>query len=432
MSESVIMLFANAFILIFPLFLLQLLEDRPFYRRYRYLILTALGVVTSVMLMNAPVRSAPDAAIDFRYLPLLFLQLYYGYAYSVPLAAVLTAYAALGGENAATAALPAVLLLVPNRWFARRSLGSDARMRLAAALSAGYSLFAFFAGYALGDRAAPLAPFPILQDTIVHAGAACLAVVLAEQVRFNAYVKRLRQDKLSERLEKYNLVSQLAASISHEVRNPLTVTRGFLQLLQNEAIAGEQRQRYLRYAIAELDRAQDIISDYLSFAKCHNGGDAKVPFDQKDELLHLVNILTPYANIYSVRLELQFDEDCRIEANVGKYKQTVINLCKNGIESMPDGGLLRLSLRKLPEGNESLLVIEDTGVGMDRDQIERIGKAYETTKEKGTGLGLIVAMRMIEEMRGTIEFYSVKDVGTRVTVRLPLVRARESAEEAVG
>ncbi|MBT2690694.1 HAMP domain-containing histidine kinase [Bacillus sp. ISL-47] len=218
--------------------------------------------------------------------------------------------------------------------------------------------------------------------------------------------------------EKMEVVSQLAASISHEVRNPMTVTRGFLQLLKDPAIDEAKRAYYLETALEELDRAESIISDYLTFAKPHLN--EMVKLSVQVEVRKAIDLITPYANHYSVEVIESLQEQLYIKGDSAKFQQCLLNLLKNGIEAMPDGGILHITSNE----NEKNLILQiaDTGLGMTPEQLKRLGEPYFSTKEgKGTGLGMMVVYRIIESMDGTIKAESKVNKGTQFTIRLPLM-----------
>jgi len=230
-----------------------------------------------------------------------------------------------------------------------------------------------------------------------------------------AYVKE-REDynRRLQRAEKLKVISDLAASVAHEVRNPLQVTRGFLQLLAEREVSN---RRYYDMAIEELDRASAIITDFLTFAKPDM--DEFTVLDLTDELEKINAIMTPHASLNGVALRFDVRDKLHIEGNSSRFKQAIINFIKNGIEAMENGG--ELAIQACREGDQAVIRIRDSGSGMDEEQIAKLGTPYFSTKTKGTGLGLMVAFRIIEAMNGTIAFKSETGKGTEVTLRFPVV-----------
>lgn len=221
------------------------------------------------------------------------------------------------------------------------------------------------------------------------------------------------------RMEHLSTVSQLAASISHEVRNPLSVTRGFLQLLNTPGLTADKQKDYIKISLEELDRAAGIITDYLSFARPVI--DETVPFSLYDELEYIAKMMIPYATIRDVRFQLLNEaEGVLLFGSTKKFRQALINLIKNGIEAMPRGGELRLSCTGSANGIAHI-EITDTGSGMDEEMLKRVGKPFFTTKEKGTGLGMMVAYSLIQGMNGEIEVSSKVGEGTCFSLYMPVI-----------
>ncbi|KKK36130.1 hypothetical protein WQ57_20940 [Mesobacillus campisalis] len=221
--------------------------------------------------------------------------------------------------------------------------------------------------------------------------------------------------------EKIEVISHLAASVSHEVRNPLTVTRGFLQMLKDPGIPEDKRQYYLETAIEELDRAEMIIKEYLSFSKPNH--DPAATLDVKAEIEKAVELLMPYANHSSVSVSSQLAKGLYISGEASKFQQCLLNIVKNGIEAMPDGGELTIQSFALSD-RFAVIKIKDNGIGMTPAEIAKLGEPYfSTKKEKGTGLGMMVVLKLIRELGGTLEASSTPMKGTLFTITIPLATA---------
>lgn len=215
--------------------------------------------------------------------------------------------------------------------------------------------------------------------------------------------------------EKINVVSELAASISHEVRNPMTVTKGFLQLLTRSDLSNEKRETYIKLSLAELERAEMIMNDYLSLTKSHK--ENIVINNLKEDFHYVINIIRPYSYIHNVEVIIEFNNKLNVRYDRNQFRQCLINIAKNGIEAMQESGKLYITLSSIK--NKVIIMIKDTGLGMTKDQIERLGTPYYTTKEKGTGLGMSVVYSAIQSMHGKIHVESEKGQGTRFTITLP-------------
>ncbi len=254
-----------------------------------------------------------------------------------------------------------------------------------------------------------------------------LIIILGRRLALNhrQVVKYSRELELFnnelQRSEKMEIISELAASVAHEVRNPLQVTRGFLQLLSEKASGSEEQ--YLSMALSELDRAANIITDFLTFAKPE--------FEQisilnvQDEFKHIESIMLPLCHLNGGQMIMEAGEGLWVRGNSSKFKQTFINIIKNSIESLGDEGTIHMIAYGV--GDKVYIHIKDDGEGMDQEVLNRLGEPYFSNKTKGTGLGLMVTFRIIESMQGEIHFESQKGAGTESVTMLPLADAPEGS-----
>jgi two-component system, sporulation sensor kinase B len=238
-----------------------------------------------------------------------------------------------------------------------------------------------------------------------------LLVAMLEWVRNSIAINQRIQ-----KAEKLELVSHLAASISHEVRNPLTVTRGFLQILESEDFSKEKKQEYFSLAKSELDRAEGIIRDYLTFAKPYPHKTEKLKVSE--EIHHILEIISPLANMNSVTIHTDL-KDGFIWGEAHLFHQCILNILKNGIESMElKGGTLKIDTRLV--GGIIVLTISDSGIGMTKEQISRLGEPYFSTRGKnGTGLGMMVVYSIVHSMKGKIQVSSQVGRGTTFVLKFP-------------
>lgn len=216
--------------------------------------------------------------------------------------------------------------------------------------------------------------------------------------------------------EKMQIVSHLASSVSHEVRNPLTVVRGFLQMMQQEELPEKQRKEFLKISIEEVDRANEIIKNYLTFAK--PSPNKLEIINMKDELHKTIQMITPLANLNAVNIDTDI-KDFFIKADGQLIQQCLLNITKNCIEAMPDSGHLSIKTKK--EDDFLILSISDNGIGMSKEDLTRLGEPYFTTKgREGTGLGMMAVFNIIEMMDGQLEVTSKVNEGTNFCIRFRL------------
>ena len=192
-------------------------------------------------------------------------------------------------------------------------------------------------------------------------------------------------EKEMTRMDQMNLVGEIAASIGHEVRNPMTTVRGFLQLLGEKNNPAKYND-YIPLMISELDRANHIISEFLSISR------TKVTEVEAHNLNDIVNNILPLIEVDAIRSEKSVNTQLTaipdLILNHKEIRQMILNLARNGLEAMVKGG--ELIIKTLSKDNEVILAIQDEGEGIKPDIIERLGTPFLTTKESGTGLGLSV------------------------------------------
>ncbi|MBD2865620.1 ATP-binding protein [Paenibacillus oceani] len=220
--------------------------------------------------------------------------------------------------------------------------------------------------------------------------------------------------------EKVNTISHVAASLAHEVRNPLTVVKGFLTLIRERPAPDEKVAHYIDISISEIQRTESILSEFLSISKPLSGGLERTNLS---ELLHIMmEVMSSYANMNNVGLEVsRSDYPVWIMANPDEIKQTLLNFIKNAVEACSAVSNGKVALRLDTNIQDALLFIEDNGIGMKQEQVNRLGSIYFTTKSSGTGLGLTFSYQVIRTLGGTISVHSEPGEGTQFTITLPLL-----------
>jgi two-component system sporulation sensor kinase B len=241
-----------------------------------------------------------------------------------------------------------------------------------------------------------------------------LAVYIIESIRRNADLKK---ELIFS--EKMNIASVISASVAHEIRNPLTSVRGFIQLLTQTELNPEKKQMYGEICLEEIDRAEQIINDYLSLAKPYPEVEEKL--DLGEEIQYICNVLTSLANLTGAEVEIKYDINLFVLGDRQKLRQSIINIAKNGIEAMENKrGILKIEAYR--RNNEVILSISDTGIGMTIDQINRLGVPYFSNKNKGTGLGMMVSFSFIKGMLGKINVKSELGKGTVFDISFPIIK----------
>lgn len=374
------------------------------------LIFSILVAITLVLCMSFPMYSDVNERNDLRFV-VLMIGIFYGggYATGIVLAMILLLYRWYFGGTGFYATAYEVLILLPMFLFAYpRFIQQDraGRMRLTWIMASGMSLIFILVDFLVME----LFKHTFYEFLTIFV-ASIVTVFLIETIRENAQLHMEAQQA-----EKYKILGELASSFAHEIRNPMQTNRGFLQLLLQSPIP-ETYKGYVRICLEEVDRTNDVITEYLSLAKPE--ADKKEPVDVCQKIQTVVKILYSYALERKVHIDIRLPEqECVILGHPQKMKQVFLNIIKNGIEAMPQGGTV--SIRVKQDSQHVMIQIQDEGVGMNEDEVKRLGQPFYSLKEKGTGIGLMVSYRIIESLHGKITVQSQKGEGTTFTIRFPL------------
>lgn len=214
------------------------------------------------------------------------------------------------------------------------------------------------------------------------------------------------------RLDRLDLAGQMAAAISHEVRNPLTTVRGYLQLMRRNSQTATESDR-LGLMIEELDRANGIITEFLALAKPQSDDRNQVTLGTIIE--RVAPLIEADCLLRGCSLELCLAETARLELDEKEIRQLLLNLARNGLDAMPNGG--RLTITTTGTEAEVRLTVTDQGSGIPPAALERIWDPFFTTKSSGTGLGLAVCHRIANNHNGHIWVDQTGPTGTTIVVR---------------
>ncbi len=226
--------------------------------------------------------------------------------------------------------------------------------------------------------------------------------------------ERKHKERLLRQSDKLSAVGQLAAGFAHEIRNPLTALKGFVQLLKSKSA---ENQNYYDIMLSELERMNYIVGEFILIAK--------PPQDKEFEyrsltamITDIVTVLDSQAILNNVEINCHFPQELpKVLCDEHQLKQVFVNLVKNAIEAMPEGGLLLITGELAEQGIR--IRFSDSGKGIAEDQLPRLGEPFYTTKEKGNGLGLMICHQIIENHKGKIHIESTLGAGTTVEIVLP-------------
>ncbi|MFC4319934.1 ATP-binding protein [Litchfieldia salsa] len=231
-----------------------------------------------------------------------------------------------------------------------------------------------------------------------------------------------KSNEIIQQSEKLSVVGELAAGIAHEIRNPLTSLKGFLQLIEHGTTDENARKSYSKVMLAEIERINKIVGELLFLSKPQ-----KVELAQcnlMNLLESVIFLLNTQAILYNIQIQLLGHDRGRnmvIYCDETKIKQVFINLLKNSIESMKVGGVIQIIVNTNDDNSVHIQVV-DQGYGIPKEKLEYIGKAFYSSKEGGTGLGLMVSRRIIHDHEGELTIDSLENQGTTVSVSLPVAR----------
>ncbi|MEH7501519.1 PAS domain S-box protein [Neobacillus drentensis] len=229
--------------------------------------------------------------------------------------------------------------------------------------------------------------------------------------------ERKQNEELLLRTEKLSVIGELAASIAHEIRNPLTSLKGFIQYLQPNI---SENSVFTDIMLSELDRINFIVSELLVLAKPQN-------LHVKPILLHniidnVIKLLESEANLKNIEIMKKIgNTPFVINCEENQLKHVFINIMKNSLDAISANGDISIQTKLLSE-NQVLIRFSDDGCGISPELLPRLGEPFYTTKEKGTGLGLLVSNKIIKDHQGSINITSEINKGTIVDIILPIFK----------
>lgn len=258
----------------------------------------------------------------------------------------------------------------------------------------------------------------LLRRSLIGVGVVVLALLVTLVVGVAVYARRLARARTALlRGETLASMGRMAAGIAHEIRNPLGIIKNSAQLLRRELQERGEDTDVVDFIPEEIDRLNDTLTAYLDFAR-----EAPLrlePVDLVGLLRRTLRLMHADLERSSVSVTHNLDEvqSAEVEADPRRLQQVFLNLLLNALQAMPEGGALELRLEPGPTGCR--IQVRDDGQGIDPRRLEDIFEPFSTTREKGSGLGLFIVRRIVEEHRGRIEVESEPGRGTTFTLELP-------------
>ncbi|MGH0768796.1 sporulation sensor histidine kinase KinB [Bacillus paranthracis] len=412
-------------IIILPLFLYEAIrlnryqEMPPKPNRYFIMFLSSITLVLS---MTYSICFGDVCGYNFHPIPIVSGFLYGGIVGLIPAVIFVIYEWALKGINLLPVIEVIFLLIVPLFLSKKWSLFSrDKKLILAFMISSLYVLVSLVIGMINVLLETGFTPYV----SHLYSGYIFASLIMVMTMVFQVYLTEYLNENAilrteMQKSEKLNIVSELAASVAHEVRNPLTVVRGFIQLL--ESTEDVKNKDYMRLVLAELDRAEQIISDYLNLARPQI--EKKEHICLSAQLIEMTTLMSSFAAMQGVYLQVEISESLYTIGDKTKLKQAIMNVVKNGIEAI-QGNKGYLKVTAIQKDETIVIRVKDSGVGMTKEQLARLGQPYYSLKEKGTGLGLMVTFSILQAHNGTLEYKSESGKGTEAIIILPAVRNKE-------
>lgn len=406
-------LLLNFLFLLIPFLGYFIFFDASSYRHFN-LIFSIFATISVICCMLFPIQLQSGFIFDLRYIPFIIIALYWGFKSAlIPYLAINIYQLLIGGESIIESFLFSTIILIVMSLCNHKFLSLDIKYRILFSGTASFLSMVFYL-FTLSFWAPFNHGFWILSIYVIGT---YLLVMLILVSMIERLIANIREQKLIMQSDRFQIISELSASVAHEIRNPLTATHGFLQLLSQSKSISLQEKNYVDYSLQELKRAEKIVGDFLTFSRpqYENMKDS----DLKEETEYAKNILMPYAHMYNVDIQIRFHNSLHKYFDRSQMQQCFINIYKNGIEAMKErGGTLEI---EVSEQKQNILIkIKDSGIGMTDEQISALGKPYYSTKKQGTGLGMVMVYNAIHKAGGTIEVESKIGKGTIFMITFPV------------
>jgi signal transduction histidine kinase len=225
------------------------------------------------------------------------------------------------------------------------------------------------------------------------------------------------REKQAQQMEKLSVVGELAAGIAHEIRNPLTSMKGFAKIVK-ESVSDQKLLPYLDIMLDEMERINQIVNEFMFIAKPKEN--VCFQYTNLNKLMRdCIQFMGPQANLKSINIELEAEVQINLNCDRNQIKQVLINLLQNAIEATENSGnFIGVRLEEL-SSDSVIITVSDKGCGISESRFNRLFEPFYSTKEKGTGLGLLTCKRIIDLHQGSIDIESQFGEGTTIRIVLP-------------
>jgi len=217
--------------------------------------------------------------------------------------------------------------------------------------------------------------------------------------------------------DRLSVLGELSAAMAHEVRNPLASIKGTVDILEDSKISQKEKDEFLGILSKEVERLEGVVSTYLSLARRAPSQVGQA--DLRDVVRSVVALIEGRARKQGVTIEVGHDgAEETVAINADLLRQVLLNLVLNSLSAMAEGGKLAITSKR--ERQLLTMTVSDTGIGIDEKHLHRVFDPFFTTREDGSGLGLSIVKRIVEELGGSVELSSQEGAGTDVHLLFPL------------
>ncbi len=224
-----------------------------------------------------------------------------------------------------------------------------------------------------------------------------------------------------EKSKKLAFIGEMASVLAHELRTPLVSIGGSIQLLLKDLKLDQTDRKLMNIILRGKDQLEDLANNFLFLARSSSENRSRIKINKIfDDIIESIRIGPDWTE--NIKIERKISEKDDIYGSKTEIRQVFWNIILNALQSMPEGGKLKISARMVNEngGKESIEVsISDTGCGIEKEDMRKVSEPFYTTKERGTGLGLAIVSRIVEIHRGEFRIESELNKGTTCTIRLP-------------
>lgn len=233
------------------------------------------------------------------------------------------------------------------------------------------------------------------------------------------------------RADRLSAIGQLAAGMTHEIRNPLGAIKGTAEILRDDFPPGHPKAEFLQILLRETDRLNRVVEDFLGYSRQREAKAEEGAADLGALVGETAALLDSQARKGGVTVQVQVPAGLLVRGSPDQLKQTVLNLLLNAVQATPTGGGVRVQGERRPgkvqgaeyrevEGELGVLTIDDDGPGIPPEDLSRVFDPFFTTKDEGTGLGLAISQRIAEAHGGRLDVETRPEGGARFTLTLPL------------